>query len=119
MKNILSQDDIDVLFGGDDDVDVLFGEDDEIDLSLGEDDDILLSNELLFNNAQGDEIGRLEFKGSELKFIGSADESSKLLFEFVSNSFSQYIEKEINAGIVKVLDSNIKESIDKYHKGLK
>ena len=80
--------------------------------------EVVPSNSLTFHNAVNIEVGRLEFEGTQLKFTGDADEASVLLFEFIKNSFELYINKEINSGVVKALDSNIKDAIDKYHKGL-
>jgi len=80
--------------------------------------EVVPSKSLTFHNADNIEVGRLEFEGTQLKFTGNADEASVLLFEFIKNFFELYINKEINSGVVKALDSNIKETIDKYHKGL-
>lgn len=45
---------------------------------------------IIFSNNNG-EVGRLDFNDGVLKFIGEADESAKIFFDFLANSFQQKI----------------------------
>lgn len=48
--------------------------------------DLLPNYNLTFNNAGG-EVGRLDFNGDTVKFIGKADESAQVLFDWLAEAF--------------------------------
>ena len=43
---------------------------------------------------EGKNIGKLDFNGDEMKFIGEADESAKVFFDWLANSFSGRLKEE-------------------------
>ena len=55
--------------------------------------DILPDYNVTFSNANG-EVGRLDFNGDTLKFIGNADESAQVLFDWLAEAFKNRLLEE-------------------------
>ena len=45
-------------------------------------------------NREGKTIGKLDFNGDEMKFIGEADGSAEVFFDWLANAFKGRLEKE-------------------------
>jgi hypothetical protein len=55
--------------------------------------DTLPNYNVTFSN-KGGEVGRLDFNGDTMKFIGNADESAKVLFDWLAEAFKLRLEQE-------------------------
>jgi hypothetical protein len=55
--------------------------------------DTLPNYNISFNN-KGGEVGKLDFNGPEMKFIGNADESAQVLFDWLTEAFKLRLERE-------------------------
>lgn len=49
---------------------------------------------LSFLNSNNEEVGILDFNGSELKFTGNASESAEVFLDFIVNSFRNRLAEE-------------------------
>jgi len=56
-------------------------------------DNTLPNYNISFTN-KGGEVGKLDFNGPEMKFIGNADESAKVLFDWLTEAFKLRLEQE-------------------------
>lgn len=54
------------------------------------------SHNITLSNAEG-EVGRLDFNGPQLVFIGNADESAKVFLDWVAHYFDQRLKDERQA----------------------
>jgi hypothetical protein len=54
---------------------------------------ILHNYSIIFSNKTG-EVGRLDYNGPEMKFIGNMDESAKVLFDWLAEAFKLRLEQE-------------------------
>jgi len=49
---------------------------------------------MTFHNQDGKQVGTLDFNGPEMTFTGDADESAKVFFDFIAESFKARLEQE-------------------------
>ena len=56
--------------------------------------DLLPNYNMTFNNKDGQQVGRLDFNGDTMKFIGNADESARVFFDWIAESFSSRLLQE-------------------------
>jgi hypothetical protein len=56
--------------------------------------DLLPNYNMTFNNKDGQEVGKLDFNGDTMKFIGNADESAKVFFDWLAESFKSRLLQE-------------------------
>ena len=56
--------------------------------------DLLPNYNMTFNNKDGQEVGRLDFNGDTMKFIGNADESAQVFFDWIAESFASRLLQE-------------------------
>jgi hypothetical protein len=56
--------------------------------------DTLPNYNMTFSNADGQQVGRLDFSGPTMKFIGSADESAQVFFDWIATSFPSRLLQE-------------------------
>lgn len=56
--------------------------------------DLLPNYNMTFNNKDGQEVGRLDFNGDTMKFIGNADESARVFFDWIAESFASRLLQE-------------------------
>jgi len=56
------------------------------------------SYNIIFHNANGEEVGVLDFNGPGLAFEGNAEESAIALMTWVGEMFKQRLEKEYQRG---------------------
>ena len=52
------------------------------------------NHNITFNNQENKQVGTLDFNGPEMAFVGDADESAKVFFDFVSKYFDQRLKDE-------------------------
>lgn len=56
--------------------------------------DLLPNYNMTFNNKDGQEVGCLDFNGDTMKFIGNADESARVFFDWIAESFASRLLQE-------------------------
>jgi len=56
--------------------------------------DLLPNYNMTFNNKNGQEVGKLDFNGDTMKFIGNADESARVFFDWIATSFASRLLQE-------------------------
>ena len=56
--------------------------------------DTLPNYNMTFNNKNGQEVGKLDFNGDTMKFSGSADESARVFFDWLAESFKSRLLQE-------------------------
>ena len=56
--------------------------------------DTLPNYNMTFNNKDGQEVGKLDFNGDTMKFSGNADESAKVFFDWIAESFASRLLQE-------------------------
>jgi hypothetical protein len=56
--------------------------------------DTLPNYNMTFNNKNGQEVGRLDFNGDTMKFSGNADESARVFFDWIAESFASRLLQE-------------------------
>jgi len=67
-----------------------------------------------FHN-NGQEIGKLDFNGSALVFTGDAEESAKVFFDWIAQSFAGRLEEERKAereALLDLVDAYAKNNTD-------
>jgi hypothetical protein len=72
--------------------------------------DTLPNYNVTFNN-KGGEVGRLDFNGDTMKFIGNADESAQRLFDWLAEAFKSRLlqeRKEERARCIEQLKRTLK-----------
>ena len=52
------------------------------------------NHNMTFHNQDGKHVGTLDFNGPEMAFTGDADESAKVFFDFIAESFKARLEQE-------------------------
>jgi len=75
------------------------------------------SYNLIFHN-KNEEVGRLDFIGSSLKFTGDVDKSTESFMDFLCSSFQQRIDEIVEEKVTQRL-SDKQEMINTYHNSLK
>jgi len=86
------------------------------------------SHNLIFHN-KDEEVGRLDFVGSELKFTGNVDKATESFMEFLCSSFQQRIDQIVDEKAANVIlefieevkesDSNtVQKLIEMYHNSI-
>ena len=55
--------------------------------------DTLPNYNIIFSN-KGGEVGRLDYNGPEMKFIGNMDESAQVFFDWLTEAFKLRLEQE-------------------------
>ena len=56
--------------------------------------DTLPNYNMTFNNKNGQEVGKLDFNGDTMKFSGNADESARVFFDWIAESFASRLLQE-------------------------
>ena len=56
------------------------------------------NHNITFNNQENKQVGTLDFNGSAMAFVGDADESAKVFFDFVAKYFDQRLKDEYTQG---------------------
>lgn len=52
------------------------------------------NHNMTFHNQGGKQVGVLDFNGPEMTFTGDADESAKVFFDFIAESFKARLDQE-------------------------
>jgi hypothetical protein len=56
--------------------------------------DTLPNYNMTFNNKDGQQVGKLDFNGDTMKFSGNADESARVFFDWIAESFASRLLQE-------------------------
>jgi hypothetical protein len=60
--------------------------------------DTIPSHTIKFSNADGHEVGMMDFSGNTLRFEGVAEESAVMFMTFLSEQFNDRLQKEYDKG---------------------
>ena len=60
---------------------------------------IVPSHLITFTNKDNKEVGRFDFNGPQMKFIGDPDEAAEMFIQYAGRSFQRRLDTEWNAAI--------------------